>query len=194
MLSKQLQSIKKSRKISEFGLKRKIQFLDTRDIDEETLLELLPFQTAFTGEKSLEFQRDMLTAVQENKFKPKIASFLRSCLKHMEETNVEYFLEYMCRKYLVHTFNADDLAFLLLPFRKFYGIFLCIESDIVRYFQFNDRFSYVFLGDFFVREERFRDFVMDYFEHYEVSGVNEFLKNIAAEVFRKQSEYKGRAY
>lgn len=183
MLSEQLQSIREARKTSEVRQKPEIQFVDAEDMDDEALMEMIPFGTKFTGRRSIYFQRDMLTAVEESRFRTKIAGFLRSCFGHMRAEGVEYFLEYMCRKFLVHTFNPNDLAFILLPFPEFYATFVKVRSDVTKHFVFPDRFSYVSLANLFVGEALFAEFVFDYFEHYD-SSVECFLKSIALEACR----------
>lgn len=182
MLSEQLRIIKQAKKVSELKQRGGVQFADTSDMDDDLLLELVPFKTPYTGHGSLRFQRDMLTSVEESSFRPRMADFLRSSIVHMREEGAEYFLEYMCRKYLVHTLNPDDLAFLVLPFRRFYDVFVKIPSTIARYFQPYSKFSYAALASLFLREEYVRDFVLDYFEYYG-ADVEVFLKSMAAEAF-----------
>lgn len=182
MLSEQLKIIKQAKRVTELKQKGDVMFADTSDMDDDLLLELVPFKTPFTGHRSLRFQRDMLTSVEESRFRPRMADFLRSSIAYIREEGAEYFLEYMCRKYLVHTLNPDDLAFLILPFRRFYNVFVKIPSTVAHYFQPYGKFSYASLAGLFLREEYVRDFVLDYFEYYG-ADVEVFLKRMAVEVF-----------
>ncbi|KAL0265556.1 UNVERIFIED_CONTAM: hypothetical protein PYX00_011268 [Menopon gallinae] len=182
MLSEQLRILKQAKKVSEVRERGGVQFVDTSDMDDDLLLELVPFRTPFTGQRSLRFQRDMLTSVEESSFRHRMADFVRSSVVYMQEEGAEYFLEYMCRRYLVHTLNSDDLAFLVLPFKRFYDVFVKIPSTVAQYFRPHSKFSHAVVARLFLRETYVRDFILEYFEYY-CTGVEAFLKGVTAEVF-----------
>ena len=184
MMLQELQRIKASRRVAELGHCASVKFVpEAEDVDDETLQELIPFETDFTDERSIRFRRELLTAAEECEFKGRMATFLRSCFRYMKEDGAVYFLEYMCRRYSVHTFNAEDLAFLLLPFRRFYSAFLDVSSSISPHLQHAKNFSYGFLANMYLRDRYFKLFVAEYFGHYDTCPeIRDLLKGVAESV------------
>ncbi|ADM12370.1 uncharacterized protein Eint_100440 [Encephalitozoon intestinalis ATCC 50506] len=166
-LKDQLLRLKKCRRAAHSEMKGRVRFGDTEDMDEETILELIPIQTPYTKTKSLFFDRQRQTEEEERKFNRGFSEFLKELVRYGNVKDIEYLFEYLVRRYMCDTFNPKEMIFFLLPFKKYYGQVLCISqrSDF-NYFSIQPTYSYQFIGNLCLREKHFFDFFVGYFEHF----------------------------
>lgn len=183
MLRDQLERLKETRRSMHSEPKRRVVFGDTGDLDDETILELVPVKTPFTHAGSLRFDRQRQTPEEEERFNAKFSGFLKGLVRHGNTEYIEYLLDYLTRRYLCDTFNRREMIFLLLPFKKYYGQVVALSSGSeFNYFCMQKTYSYQFIGNLCVRDKYFFDFFVGYFEYF--SDVRDFcvevLKHVTA--------------
>lgn len=196
-LKDQLERLKQSRRAMHTGVKERVRFEDTEDMDDETILELVPIPTAYTAPRSLFFDRQRQSPEQEAKFNRKFSRFLRELVVHGERKDIGYLFDYLVRRYMCDTFNAADTIFFLLPFKRYYGQVRHISgrSDF-NYFVMQPSHSHQFIGNLCLREKCFFDFFVEYFEYFGhirefclgvlghiVSGLRGTSKDFSAQLF-----------
>ncbi|AFN83853.1 hypothetical protein EROM_100370 [Encephalitozoon romaleae SJ-2008] len=176
-LKDQLLKLKKCRRAIHSREGERVRFGDTEDMDDETILDLVPIQTPYTSTRSLFFDRQKQTEEKEERFSRKFSKFLKDLVKYGNTNDIEYLFDYLVRRYLCDTFNPKEMIFFLLPFRKYYGQILCLSrrSDF-NYFSVQPTYSYQFIGNLCLRERQFFDFFVEYFEYFKY--VREFCLDV----------------
>nr|AGE96256.1 hypothetical protein ECU10_0500 [Encephalitozoon cuniculi] len=166
-LKDQLLRLKKCRRALHSGERKRVQFGDTEDMDDETILELIPIRTPYTRTKSLLFDRQKQTEEEERRFNRKFSGFLKELVRYGETKDIEYLLDYLVRRYSCDTFNPKEMIFALLPFKQYYRQVLHIsgKSDF-NYFTVQPTYSYQFIGNLCLKEKYFFDFFVEYFKHF----------------------------
>lgn len=177
MIRSQLQSIKEGRRAIHAQMKRRAVFGDTEDLDDETVLEMIPIQTQFTAPKSLRFDRQRQTKEEEERFNKRFSAFLKGLVRHAETRGIEYLLDYLVRRYMCDHFNQREMIFVLLPFKKYYSHVLSLSSaSEFNYFVVQQTHSHQFIGNLCLKDKYFFDFFVEYFEYF--GHVREFCTEV----------------
>jgi len=181
-LKNQLRMLKMNRRAIHAEVKHRLRFGETDDLDDESILDLVPITTEYTTPKSLAFDRQRQTCRQEAKFNVKFSKFIRELVRYGDMKGIEYLFEYLVRRYMCDAFNAKEMMFALLPFKKYYMhvLRLSIRTEF-SYFEQQAVHSCQFVGNMCLKDKHFFDFFAGYFEY--AKDVRVFCADVLEHVY-----------
>ncbi|TBU15883.1 hypothetical protein CWI40_050440 [Ordospora colligata] len=183
-LKNQLRMLKMNRRAIHAEVKRRLMFGETEDLDDESILDLIPIKTEYTTLKSLTFDRQRQTCRQEEKFNAKFSKFVRDLVRYGSIKGVEYLFEYLVRRYMCDAFNAKEMMFALLPFKKYYSHVLCLSSRTeFSYFEQQIVYSCQFVGNMCLKDKHFFDFFVGYFDYVKEDDIRVFCEDVLEHVY-----------
>lgn len=176
MLKEQLSAVKRSRKTLLYNKKAVITFITDDALDNYTILGNISLKTPYTTQKALHFERHSLSEKEEYRFNTKFSAFLSGLVPHMKNANIDYLLEFLQRVYFLSTYNAEELLFLLLPFKKYSEQISIIAANGPPLFRDLRKYSAVSIARAIVGHPRNFFHFVRYFKNYAL--LREFLDRV----------------
>ncbi|KAF9764821.1 hypothetical protein NGRA_0243 [Nosema granulosis] len=186
MISDQLKKIKKEQKSILGRSNVDICFTGLYDVENETLLDLIPISTKYTSKQSLHFDRFRLSVEQEAKFNLKFSKFLTGLVVHTETPDIEYLYDFLIRKYHAHKFNAKELVFVILLQREYYSQLRKIDHHAsLQWFDCQEEYSTHFIAELCIKDKGFFSLYVNYYEYYQKEHIQKFVNEITNLILQK---------
>lgn len=166
MLGEQLSKLRQNQQIHEIRPKTAITFSDSEHLDDETLYELINFQTEFTSSEYRHFDRYKLTMQKEKQFNQKFKKYLKGLVLHRNEDCFNYLLDFLQRTFYMDVFNAEELIFAILPSKEYEGQ-LKMLSGRVAFLKDYSHHGVDYFARLLLKDVYFFDLFLEYFRYYE---------------------------
>ncbi|EOB13523.1 hypothetical protein NBO_69g0017 [Nosema bombycis CQ1] len=186
MISDQLKKIKREQKSILGKSNIHISFSGLNDIENETLLELIPTQTKYTTRQSLYCDRFRLSADQEVKFNTKFSKFLMDLIEFVKTPDIEYLYDFLIRKYFIHKFNPKETIFVVLLHPKYYNQLISIDKYAgLQWFDYQKDYSTHFIAELCIRDKDFFSLYLNYYHYFHLEFVKSFVNETTRLILQK---------
>lgn len=186
MIADQLKKIKKDQKSIMGKSNTEICFTGLHDVENETLLDLIPITSKYTTKQSLHFDRFRLSIEQEAKFNLKFSTFLMDLVKYSDTPDIEYLYDFLVRRYHVQKFNPKEFIFVILLSREFYPQLRKVDRySSLQWFDNQEDYSTYYIADLCIKDRTFFSLFVHYYQYYQYEKVQKFVDEITNLIIQK---------
>lgn len=172
--------LKKTRKTLLHHRAALVRFVADDDIDNASILSMVTIESPYTTQRALSFERQQLSEKEEFRFNRKFAAFVKGLIAEMNNKCIDYCLELLVRAYCADTYNADELLFLMLPFRRYIEQIRIISKNTASPLAQMKSYSIRTIAQVLLRDARSFFSVVEYFKHYKL--LHGFLDRLMDEI------------